>query len=146
MGLVGSDATRALTEDSGPSWTTILRSCGGYEAYLRSYRGVPSTQSAAEFLLLDRLFPRSIIASVIRAEESLREIDPRAGRVGVTDQGQRLLGQIRSELEYRPIAEILTDLARHMEHVQEVVSGASEAIRQRYFPASVAPVWIGEVS
>ena len=43
-------ATRSLTEASGPSWTTILRSCGGYEAYLRSYRGVPSTQSAAEFL------------------------------------------------------------------------------------------------
>jgi hypothetical protein len=30
--------------------------------------------------------------------------------------------------------------------VQDVVSSASEAIRQRYFPASVAPVWIGEVS
>jgi uncharacterized alpha-E superfamily protein len=60
-------ATRSLTEASGPSWTTILRSCGGYEAYLRSYRGVPSSQSAAEFLLLDRLFPRSIISSVIRA-------------------------------------------------------------------------------
>ena len=139
-------ATRSLTEASGPSWTTILRSCGGYEAYLRSYRGVPSTQSAAEFLLLDRLFPRSIISSVIRAEDSLREIDPRAGRVGVTDQARRLLGQIRSEFEYRPIAEILTDLSGNMEHVQDVVSGASEAIRQRYFPASVAPVWIGEVS
>jgi uncharacterized alpha-E superfamily protein len=139
-------ATRSLTEASGPSWTTILRSCGGYEAYLRSYRGVPSTHSAAEFLLLDRLFPRSIISSVIRAEESLREIDPRAGRVGVTDQGQRLLGQIRSELEYRPIGDILTDLAGYMEHVQEVVSSASDAIRQRYFPASVVPVWIGEVS
>ena len=139
-------ATRSLTEASGPSWTTILRSCGGYEAYLRSYRGVPSSQSAAEFLLLDRLFPRSIISSVIRAEESLREIDPRAGRVGVTDQARRLLGQIRSELEYRPIADILVDLSGHMEHVQEVTSSASEAIRQRYFPASVAPVWIGEVS
>ena len=139
-------ATRSLTEASGPSWTTILRSCGGYEAYLRSYRGVPSTLSAAEFLLLDRLFPRSIISSVIRAEESLREIDPRAGRVGVTDQAQRLLGQIRSELEYRPIGDILLDLAGHMEHVQEVVSDASDAIRHRYFPASVVPVWIGEVS
>jgi uncharacterized alpha-E superfamily protein len=139
-------ATRSLTEASGPSWTTILRSCGGYEAYLRSYRGVPSSQSAAEFLLLDRLFPRSIISSVIRAEESLREIDPRAGRVGVTDQARRLLGQIRSELEYRPIAEILTDLTAHMEHVQAVTSSASEAIRLRYFPTSVMPVWIGEVS
>lgn len=107
---------------------------------------MPSTQSAAEFLLLDRLFPRSIISSVLRAEESLREIDPRAGRVGVTDQAQRLLGQIRSELEYRPITDLLTDLTGHMEHVQDVTSSASEAIRQRYFPASVAPVWIGEVS
>jgi hypothetical protein len=64
----------------------------------------------------------------------------------VTDQAQRLLGQIRSELEYRPIGDILLDLAGHMEHVQEVVSDASDAIRHRYFPASVVPVWIGEVS
>ena len=42
--------------------------------------------------------------------------------------------------------DILTDLTGHMEHVQDVTSSASEAIRQRYFPASVAPVWIGEVS
>ena len=35
-------ATRALTEASGPSWTTILRSCGAYEAYLRTYRGMPA--------------------------------------------------------------------------------------------------------
>ena len=51
-------ATRSLTEASGPSWTTILRSCGAYEAYLRTYRGMPSARNAAEFLLLDRLFPR----------------------------------------------------------------------------------------
>ncbi|WP_395244668.1 alpha-E domain-containing protein [Agromyces sp. MMS24-K17] len=139
-------ATRELTEASGPSWTTILRSCGGYESYLRSYRGLPSTESAAEFLVLDRLFPRSIIASVIRAEEALREIDPRAGRVGVTDQAQRLLGGIRSELEYRPITELIDGLADYMEHVQVVVSASSDAIRRRYFPASAVPVWIGEVS
>ena len=64
----------------------------------------------------------------------------------MTDQAQRLLGQIRSELEYRPIGDILLDLAGHMEHVQEVVSGSADAIRQRYFPTSVVPVWIGEIS
>ena len=62
-------ATRSLTEASGPSWTTILRSCGAYEAYLRTYRGIPSARNAAEFLLLDRLFPRSIIYSIQRAED-----------------------------------------------------------------------------
>ncbi len=139
-------ATRSLTEASGPSWTTILRSCGAYEAYLRTYRGVPSARNAAEFLLLDRLFPRSILFSVSRAENCMREIEPRSDRVGVSDQGLRLLGQIRSELEYRPIAEILEDLTMHMDNVQHATSAASEAIRQRYFPTNAAPSWVGETS
>ncbi|MCU1411718.1 MAG: hypothetical protein JWR04_2425 [Rhodoglobus sp.] len=139
-------ATRSLTEASGPSWTTILRSCGAYEAYLRTYRGVPSAKNAAEFLLLDRLFPRSILFSVSRAEACMREIEPSTGRVGVSDLSQRLLGQIRSELEYRPIADILEDLPFHMDNVQLATSAASEAIRQRYFPTNAAPSWVGETS
>jgi len=139
-------ATRSLTEASGPSWTTILRSCGAYEAYLRTYRGVPSARNAAEFLLLDRLFPRSILFSVSRAESCMREIGPRSDRVGVSDTAQRLLGQIRSELEFRPIAEILDDLTSHMDNVQAATSAASEAIRQRYFPTNAAPSWVGETT
>lgn len=139
-------ATRSLTEASGPSWTTILRSVGAYEAYLRTYRGVPSAQNAAEFLLLDRLFPRSILFSVTRAEQCMREIEPRAERVGVSDSTLRLLGQIRSELEFRPITEILEDLTRHMDNVQLATSAASEAIRQRYFPTNAAPNWVRENS
>jgi uncharacterized alpha-E superfamily protein len=139
-------ATRSLTEASGPSWTTILRSCGAYEAYLRTYRGVPSARNAAEFLLLDRLFPRSILFSVTRAESCMREIEPRLDRVGVSDQALRLLGQIRSQLEFRPIAEILEDLPAQMDSVQHATSAASEAIRQRYFPTNAAPSWVGETS
>jgi uncharacterized alpha-E superfamily protein len=139
-------ATRSLTEAIGPSWTTILRSVGAYEAYLRTYRGVPSAQNAAEFLLLDRLFPRSVLFSVSRAEQCLRDIEPRADRVGVSDQALRVLGQIRSELEFRPITEILDDLGRHMDSVQLATSTASEAIRQRYFPSSATPNWVREGS
>jgi uncharacterized alpha-E superfamily protein len=139
-------ATRSLTEASGPSWTTILRSCGAYEAYLRTYRGVPSARNAAEFLLLDRLFPRSIVFSVTRAEQCLREMEPRTDRVGVSDEAQRVLGQIRSQLEYRPIQDILGDLPRQMDLVQEATSAASEAIGERYFPTSTVPTWTGEAS
>ena len=76
----------------------------------------------------------------------MRGIEPRADRVGVSDQAQRLLGQIRSELEYRPISEILVDLTMHMDNVQLATSAASEAIRQRYFPTNAAPSWVGETS
>ncbi len=137
-------ATRSLTEASGPSWTTILRSVGAYEAYLRTYRGVPSARNAAEFLLLDRLFPRSILFSVLRAEQCMRDIEPRTDRVGVNDQALRLFGQVRSELEYTPITEILEDLTHYMDNVQLATSSASEAIRQRYFPTNAAPNWIRE--
>jgi uncharacterized alpha-E superfamily protein len=139
-------ATRTLTEASGPSWTTILRSCGAYEAYLRTYRGVPSARNAAEFLLLDRLFPRSVMFAVSRAEACLREVEPSNGRVIATDGGVRILGQMRSELEFRPIGDILDDLPAQMDAVQAATSAASEAIRQRYFPTSAAPTWVGERS
>lgn len=140
-------ATRSLTDASGPSWTTILRSVGAYEAYLKTYRGMPSARNAAEFLLLDRLFPRSILFSVLRAETCLRDIEPGAdGRVGFADQAQRILGQIRSELEYRPVAEVLESLTAWMERVQASTSAASEAIRERYFPTNAMPMWVGETS
>ncbi|ARC58088.1 hypothetical protein AS850_13475 [Frondihabitans sp. 762G35] len=139
-------ATRTLTEASGPSWTTILRSVGAYEAYLRTYRGVPSARNAAEFLLLDRLFPRSVLFAISRAETCLREVDPNTARTASSDAGVRILGQMRSELEYKPITEILDDLPGHMDAVQSATSAASEAIRQRYFPTSAAPTWVGERS
>jgi uncharacterized alpha-E superfamily protein len=139
-------ATRSLTEVSGPSWTTILRSCGAYEAYLRTYRGMPSARNAAEFLLLDRLFPRSIIYSIQAAEACMSAIDPRADRVGHSNTVLRALGQIRNDLEYRPISEILSELPTHMDRVQKVTREASEAIRGRFFPTQAEPSWIGEIS
>ncbi|WP_375385202.1 alpha-E domain-containing protein [uncultured Microbacterium sp.] len=139
-------ATRSLTEASGPSWTTILRSCGAYEAYLRTYRGMPSARNAAEFLLLDRLFPRSIIYSIQTAEACMSAIDPVADRVGHSNTVLRALGQIRNDLEYRPINEILGELPEHMDRVQKVTREASEAIRYRFFPTQAEPSWIGETS
>ena len=139
-------ATRSLTQASGPSWTTILRSCGAYEAYLRTYRGMPGARNAAEFLLLDRLFPRSIIYSIQRAEECMSAIDPRADRVGHSNTVLRALGQIRNDLEYRPVSEILNELPQHMQRVQTVTREASEAIRGRFFPTQAEPSWIGEIS
>ena len=139
-------ATRSLSEVSGPSWTTILRSVGAYEAYLRTYHGVPSAQNAAEFLLLDRLFPRSILFSVARAEECMRELEPGVGRLGVSDPTLMLLGRIRSRLEYRAIGDIIEDLPHQMDEVQLATSAASESIRGRYFPSEAVPSWSGRLS
>ena len=136
-------ATRALTEASGPSWTTILRSVGAYEAYLRTYRGVPSSTNAAEFLLLDRLFPRSVMHSLTLAEQCLRDIDPQRERIGYQDRAVRMLGRIRAELEFRPIAEIIEELPIIMDRVQSTTTNVSNAVRERYFPTHTLPAWMG---
>jgi hypothetical protein len=73
-------------------------------------------------------------------------IDPRADRVGVSNQVLRALGRIRNDLEYQPIGDILSELPQHMKRVQKVTREASEAIRGRFFPTQAEPSWIGEIS
>lgn len=139
-------ATSELTDASGPSWTTILRSCGAYEAYLRTYRGVPSAVNAAEFLLLDRIFPRSVLFAVQRAEQCLSDLAPTTERVGISDAGLRQLAQIRNHLEFRSAPDILSNLTAEMQDLQRAVNEVSSSIGARYFPSVALPTWIGEVS
>ena len=53
----------------------LLRSCGGYEPYLRLSQGVVEPGRVLDFLLRDRLFPRSAYASLTLAEECLDKIN-----------------------------------------------------------------------
>lgn len=138
-------ATSELTSASGPSWTTILRSCGAYEAYLRTYRGVPSATNAAEFLLLDRIFPRSVIFSISRAEACIEDLISDKSRVGIDDT-LRQLRQLRSNLEFRSAPAILANLTAEMLSLQDGINQVSESISARYFPANALPSWVGENS
>lgn len=139
-------ATSELTATAGPSWTTILRSCGAYESYLRTYRGVPSATNAAEFLLLDRYFPRSVLFALNSSEAALNELNPEAGRTSNVDQVQRQIGLLRTQLEFRSSSEILGNLRSEMVGLQQKVAEVSSGISSRYFPTAVIPAWIGEVS
>jgi uncharacterized alpha-E superfamily protein len=125
-----------------PAWTTLLRSCGAYESYVRTYRGVASDERAGEFLLLDRLFPRSVRHALQQAEECLEELAPANERAGVRDRARRNLGRARTGLEYRRLEEVLGDLPVEMEKVQRACSAASDAIANRYFPRLSTTHWV----
>jgi uncharacterized alpha-E superfamily protein len=135
--------TRALAGSGGPGWTTLLRSCGAYEAYLRTYRGMASDERAAGFLLLDRSFPRSIVYALGQAEECLTALEPVRSHA-VVEEARRHLGHARTSLEYRPLAEVLDALPAEMERVQRACAAASDAIRLRYFPSGSLTTWVGE--
>ncbi len=101
----------AIPADGAPvDWAVLLRSYSAHEAFLRTYSREPEPSLAAEFLLLDRLFPRSVYGALTAAESCLGALEPRAGRAGITEEAQRILGRVRTGLEFRRIDELLVDL------------------------------------
>ena len=136
-------ATASLSAASDAPWATTLRACGAYEAFLRTYRGLETERGAAEFLLLDRLFPRSVVFSLTRAEQCLSNLESADPRAGFQNEAQRLLGRMRAELEYRALAELMTDLPTEMERLQRTCALATEAVHRRYFDGAEALTWTG---
>jgi uncharacterized alpha-E superfamily protein len=133
----------AASLSSSSAWTTSLRACGGYESFLRTYNGLEPDREAAEFLLLDRLFPRSVVFALSRAEQCLENLEASGQRAGFHNEAQRLLGRTRAELEYRALKDVLVDLPAEMERLQRTCALATEAITRRYFAGAVATTWHG---
>ncbi|WP_323792054.1 alpha-E domain-containing protein [Nocardioides sp.] len=136
-------ATASMTAGTSVQWASTLRACGAYEAFLRTYRGQETERAAAEFLLLDRLFPRSVVFSLNRAELCLDNLESSGQRAGFQNDAQRLLGRTRAELEYRSLSDVVADLPSEMERLQRTCALATEAVTRRFFAGSEALAWHG---
>lgn len=139
-------ATGSLPGNDESTWISVLQSCGAAQAYLRTNRGVVEDERAAAFLVLDRLFPRSIVYSLTEAERRLLALDPEVDRIGFSDEARRRLGRIRTSLEYRAIADVIPDLPAQMLRVQQTVIAASDAVARRYFKAGPVQTWTEELA
>ena len=139
-------ATRATVATETPTWVTLLRLCGAYESHLRTYRGAVEPVQVAEFLLLDRLFPRSVVAALRTAEHCLTELQPLVGRTGVADEARRALGRARTSIEYGRPEELLERMPAHLDMLQGAVVVASDAVARRYFRAGEPTAWHREAS
>jgi uncharacterized alpha-E superfamily protein len=127
---------------SSPAWVTLLRSAGAHDTYLRTYRGALDAGRVVEFMLLDRLFPRSVFYSLRLAEHSIEELvhNPQS-RVGATVEAQRLLGQARSELEFMPPGVLLDTLETRLAALQKTCYDVGEALSQQYFHVTPWVAW-----
>lgn len=127
---------------SSPAWVTVLRSAGAHDTYLRTYRGALDASRVVEFMLLDRLFPRSVFYSLELAEHSLGELDHRQySRVGATAEAQRLLGRARSELEFLRPGVLLETLEERLASLQKACRELGEALALQYFHAAPWVAW-----
>jgi uncharacterized alpha-E superfamily protein len=127
---------------SSPAWVTLLRSAGAHDTYLRTYRGVLDASRVVEFMLLDRLFPRSVYYSLRLAEHNLEELlrNPQS-RIGSTAEAQRLLGKARSELEFVQPGVLLESLDSHLADLQRTCRDVGEALSLQYFHVTPWVAW-----
>ncbi|WP_067544390.1 alpha-E domain-containing protein [Nocardia crassostreae] len=136
--------SRAGDRTSSPVWVTVLRSAGAHDPYLRTHRGVLDANQIAEFILLDRLFPRSVFHSLRVAEACLQELDQRPNsRFAARHEAHRLLGRARSELEFLPSLVLLEDLPSRLLWLQETCREVGEAVALQYFHAESWVAWTG---
>ena len=125
----------------GSSWVQLLKCCSAYEAYLRTHRAAVEPERVVEFLVLDRLFPRSLFSSLVQAEACLDGLSPAAGRTGVGDESRRLLGRARTELEFLRPADLHDQLAEQLDSLQVTCATVGDALVDRWFAHGPSTSW-----
>jgi uncharacterized alpha-E superfamily protein len=135
---------QTLTPEYAPAWRTVLRACGADESFLRTHGGEVVPQKVAEFLLLDRLFPRSALHALTEAEECLEALAPSTERAGMADAARRPVGQARTRLEYTDSVTLLDELPAHLRSLQRACASASAAVTARYFDQTLPVAWAHE--
>ena len=123
--LLGADHLRAGAEDDPWAlhfWSVVLRACGAQDAYRRVAAGPLTPMGVAQLLLRAPEWPRSVLYALRRCEEAVAGVGERA----------RLLGQLRSELEFRRIEEIAAGgtqaVARLLDNLDRVHSAVVQEL------------------
>jgi uncharacterized alpha-E superfamily protein len=113
-------------------WSALLESASALEMY-RKRHGAITPASVADFLILDRDFPRAMHFCLIQAEESLTAITGNRGGRIYTSAEQRL-GRLRSELNYARIDEVIqSGLHEFIDQFQVRLNDVGAAVSETFF-------------
>ena len=72
----GPDAQEAQQIVEVSLWLSLLRTCYGFEPFMKLHRGAVTGEAAAAFLIFEPRFPRSVRHCVRRVHELLEEVRP----------------------------------------------------------------------
>jgi uncharacterized alpha-E superfamily protein len=120
-----------LSYDHYDALLLTLRSASALEAYRRSFQSSTSPTHVAAFLLQSPSFPRSVLFCLQRAEHSLSSIVMSSG---ARNRARRLLGRIRSELEFADITELIAGgLCEALDELQRNMCEVADVVASQYF-------------
>ena len=122
-------------------WTATLHACSAHDAYLRTYQAGVEAPRVLEFLLVDRLFPRSVFHALSAGEQALARLDPAYGRSALDEPARRAIGRARTDLEFVSAANLLEDLPARLHGLQRTVTTVSEELTRGLFAGSAPMHW-----
>ncbi|MGD1839979.1 MAG: alpha-E domain-containing protein [Thermonemataceae bacterium] len=112
-------------------WAALLKSVSAYDMYRKRF-GKLTVQEIPEFLMLDKVFPRSMLRCLIHAERSLHTIT--GSPTGYLSDAERQLGLLKAQLEYADINEIFASgLHEYLDNFQAKLNDVSNAIFETFF-------------
>ncbi|HMJ16514.1 MAG TPA: alpha-E domain-containing protein [Polyangiaceae bacterium] len=117
-------------------WAALLNSASALQMY-RQMHQVTTPAQVAQFLLLDRDFPRSIHRCVIDAQASLHALTgtPMGSH---RLEGERMLGELRARLDYARIQQIMeTGLHEYLDGLQVSLNEIGSTLARMFFHAEV---------
>lgn len=117
-------------------WSTLLRSVSGFEMYRKRYQEI-EVRHVVDFLVLDRLFPRSVQYCLFEAERSLHAIT--GCPIGAFScKSEQLLGRLCADLSYTEIDTIIEGgLHEFIDDFQARLNQVGNAVFERFF--AIAP-------
>jgi uncharacterized alpha-E superfamily protein len=112
-------------------WSALLRSASALEAF-RKRHGRIKPEQVAEFLILDRAFPRSILHCLVAAQDSLRILS--GSRNGnYHNAAEQRLGRLTARLNYAGIREIIAGgLHEFLDGLQVELNDVGEAVFETF--------------
>jgi len=113
-------------------WTALLKSASASEMFRKKHSYIHPLR-VAEFLLLDREFPRSVRYCVTQAEVSMRAITGSAPGT-YANPAEQQLGRLRSELDYADIGGMAAfGLHEYLDSFEAKLNSVGEALFAIYF-------------
>jgi uncharacterized alpha-E superfamily protein len=113
-------------------WLALLRAHAAFEAYSKVYTFDLQPALIAEFLLLNREFPRSLASAAAGVQEALTAIAEATG-APKSNRASRIAGRLRASLDYSDIQEVVAGgIADFLAQLQAECHRIHEAVNQLY--------------
>jgi uncharacterized alpha-E superfamily protein len=130
--FVTSDGLYADGDPSPAQMIDLLKSCSAFEAFRRQAGARLTPTRVAEYLLLDRVFPRAVLYCLDTCLEVVRAVS------GTSRGPERTVGRLCAELAFHDVFDVTADPFRQMlARVQRGIVESGDEIADAYFVTRV---------